>query len=263
MKTHRTYKFASGLVVAFALISSGCAQPAADTHQHSTADSAGPPPSLSTQLEELRDKVRVIELQIGAVASPSGEAAPVGGMNMSANSSTMATGGSTGMNMGGGMGMMKGMGNMGEGMMGMMSGMGGNAGMSMQSALPGFPGASHLYHIGATGFFLDHPDHITLSTEQQAGLNRIREKALLENASADRKVEEAEQQLWELTADGEPDVGRIEAKIREIEKLRGDQRLAFIRSVGEAAQVLTHEQHQSLTGMHEVNASAAHLNHQP
>ena len=34
-------------------------------------------------------------------------------------------------------------------------------GMSMPSALPGFPGQSHLYHIGATGFFLDHPEHIT------------------------------------------------------------------------------------------------------
>jgi hypothetical protein len=30
--------------------------------------------------------------------------------------------------------------------------------MAMPSALPGFPGASHLYHVGAGGFFLDYAD---------------------------------------------------------------------------------------------------------
>lgn len=57
-----------------------------------------------------------------------------------------------------GMGMM-GMGMMGGKGMGMMGGMSNNgmSGMQTPSALPGFPGASHIYHIGATGFFLDHP----------------------------------------------------------------------------------------------------------
>jgi hypothetical protein len=35
--------------------------------------------------------------------------------------------------------------------------------MTMPSALPGFAGASHLYHVGANGFFLDHADKIRLS----------------------------------------------------------------------------------------------------
>lgn len=120
--------------------------------------------------------------------------------------------------------------------------------LASQSALPGFPGASHLYHVGATGFFLDHPEHLALGAEQQAALNRIKEKAMLANADAERRVEEAEQDLWTLTAADSPDGAKIEGKIRAIEKLRGDQRMAFIRAVGEAAKVLTSEQRAALLG---------------
>ncbi len=45
-----------------------------------------------------------------------------------------------------------------------------------------------------------------------------------------------------------PDAAAIEAKVREIEKLRGDQRLAFIRAIGEAAKVLTDDQRRALAG---------------
>jgi hypothetical protein len=157
--------------------------------------------------------------------------------------------------MGGGQSM-PGMGAMGDdmdmmGMMGMGSMGGGSKGMGkmkMAAALPGFPGASHIYHIGATGFFLDHPEHITLSTQQQAKLNRVKQKAMTDKASAQRKIEQAEQELWELTASDEPDAAKIDSKVRAIEKLRGDQRLAFIRAVGEAAKVLSDEQRKALLG---------------
>jgi Spy/CpxP family protein refolding chaperone len=132
------------------------------------------------------------------------------------------------------------------GMMGMgaMSG----AGAIPQSTLPGFPGASHLYHIGATGFFLDHPQHIALTIEQQAGLNKVKEQALLAKSTAERAVEQAEQTLWTLTAADQPNAPQIEAKIREIEKLGGDARLSFIRAVGDASKLLTDEQRKILTG---------------
>jgi Spy/CpxP family protein refolding chaperone len=167
-------------------------------------------------------------------------------------------GGRQGMGMmGGGMSMMDdmdgmGMGGTGKGMgmtgMGAMGRARGMAGMAMGSALPGFPGISHLYHIGAEGFFLNHVEHITLSADQRKKLNRIKEKALLGGSSCDRKVEEAEQDLWELTSSDAPDAAAIEAKVREIEKLRGDQRLAFIHAVGEAAKVLTDDQRRALAG---------------
>ncbi len=120
--------------------------------------------------------------------------------------------------------------------------------MAKSSALPGIPGVSRLYHIGATGFFLNHPEHITLTISQQAALNRVKQKALLSKSTAQRKIGEAEQELWELTSADEPDAAEIEAKIQEIEKLKGEQRMALIRAVGDAAKLLTDEQRQALLG---------------
>lgn len=196
-------------------------------------------------------------------AAPMGGAAPGGGMGMMDMDDKMEMGGmgggampagaapARGMSGGGGMGMMD-MDKMEmAGMMGMMGGMGGKGGSSkaMSSALPGFPGASHLYHLGATGFFLDHPQHIALSTEQKMMLNQIKEQAALDKASADRSVQEAEQDLWTLTAADEPDNAQIEAKVVEIEKLKGDVRLRFISAVGDAAKILNEGQRLSLTGL--------------
>lgn len=120
--------------------------------------------------------------------------------------------------------------------------------MKMASSLPGSPGVSHIYHIGATGFFLNHSEQITLSTKQQAALNVVKQKALLSKFTAQRKIEEAEQELWELTGADEPDDAQIQATVQSIEKLRGEQRMALIQSVGEAAKVLTDEQRQMLLG---------------
>lgn len=133
-----------------------------------------------------------------------------------------------------------------SGMMGM-GAMGSSAAIA-DSALPGFPGASHLYHIGATGFFLDHPEHITLTTDQQVALNKIKDQAVLAKSTSDRDIEKAEQELGTLTAADQPDVSKIDGKVREIAKMAADQRMAFIRSVGEAAKLLTPEQRKILTG---------------
>ncbi len=150
--------------------------------------------------------------------------------------------------MGGGMVMGQMMKMMGMGEM-PMGGMGSPATMNMPSTLPGFPGASHLYHIGATGFFLDHSDHITLMLEQRTALNQQKERTLLQQAELQRNIEQAEQELWLLTAADQPDAVAIEQKVQEIARKRGEQRLAFIRAVGEAARVLTDEQRKQLTGM--------------
>jgi Spy/CpxP family protein refolding chaperone len=127
----------------------------------------------------------------------------------------------------------------------------------MPSALPGFPGASHLYHIGETSFFLDHSEHITLTDEQQKQLNEIKESAFLATATAERKIDEAEQELWTLTAEAEPDIEKIEAKTKEIAQLQVDNRIAFIRAVGNAANVLNDEQRKSLVG----ETSSDHASH--
>lgn len=133
--------------------------------------------------------------------------------------------------------------------MGSMGGMTSPAAMATPSALPGFPGQSHLYHIGATGFFLDHPEHITLSTQQQQALAKLKQQSLAKQGDFQRQIDGAEQELWQLTGADQPQLAAIEKKARDIEQLRANKRVAFIRSVGESAGLLTDEQRQQLTGM--------------
>jgi len=142
-----------------------------------------------------------------------------------------------------GMGGMKNMQGMGMRMMGQLQ-----ENDLASSQLPGFPGASHLYHIGATGFFLEHADHIQLTAAQITALNRIRENALLAQSTGTRDIQQAEQELWTLTSLDQPESSRIESKIREIERLQGDVRMKFIRAVGAAASQLTEEQRRVLVG---------------
>jgi hypothetical protein len=266
-------------------------------HAHPADKAADPNKELLEQIKLLQAKVTRLEAAVAKIAPPAGgggmagmgggasggAGGGMGGMmdmdgmmgGMGGKKKAMAGGAGGGMGMmdmdgmgggagggmagmsggGGGMGMMDDMDMMGMGSMGGAKG----KKMKMTAALPGFPGASHIYHIGATDFFLDHPEHITLSTEQKTKLGQMKQKATTEKATAQRKVEEAEQQLWELTAAEQPDAAKIEAKVREVEKLRGDQRLAFIRSVGESAQVLTDEQRKILLGQAQPAAPAPHV----
>jgi hypothetical protein len=259
-------------------------------HVHPADKAADPNKELLEQIKLLQAKVTRLDAAVAKIAPPAGGGmagmgGSGGGMGMMDMDGMMGGMGgkkkSMGSGAGGGMGMMD-MDGMGGGAGGGMAGMsgGGGGGMSMMddmdmmgmgsmggakgkkmkmtAALPGFPGASHVYHIGATDFFLDHPEHITLSTEQKTKLAQMKQKATTEKATAQRKIEEGEQQLWELTAADQPDAAKIEAKVREVEKLRGDQRLAFIRSVGESAQVLTDEQRKILLGQAQPAAPAPH-----
>jgi Spy/CpxP family protein refolding chaperone len=126
---------------------------------------------------------------------------------------------------------------------------GGMATMSgPSSATQGHGGASHLYHIGSKGFFLNQSRHITLSPDQNLTLNLVKKNAMLNRASEQRSIDQAEQELYALTGTNQPDETRIEAKIVDIEKLRADQRMRFIRAVADASNVLTPEQRTALRG---------------
>ncbi len=234
--------------------------------------------ALKQQIAELRAKTKQLEAALAA-QGPSPTASPVAAINSISQVApapampAMTPGGAPGaMGMGdkGGMPMnpqenkpmpSAGMGGMMTGMMGMMNqmmGMGAmpatSPGMPMpppalpQSALPGFPGISHLYHIGSTGFFLEHAQHIGLSSDQQAALIKLKEQSLTAKADTDRQIELAEKEMATLTSADQPDAAKIEAKVRDIEKLRTNERLSFIRAVGEAAKLLTDDQRRVLTG---------------
>src|SRR6266496_2679602 len=219
------------------LITTSIAQTSRPTPMSSPGDAA-----LTKQIAELRAKIANLEAVISSHSQqPTGT-----GMN-----ATVPFGPMAGMSAGPSTGMAGMANNSQTGTSGMSEtgGMQGMQGMNIpQSALPGFPGASHLYHIGATGFFLDHADHIALSTEQQVALNKIKEQALLSKSSTERQIEQAEQELATLTSSDQPDLKKIEAKVRDIAKLGSDQRIAFIKAVGEAAKLLTPDQQKMLTG---------------
>lgn len=274
MKTHNRRAFVSGVLASALLVSAAFAQ-TSDKHQHGDGASDAAPADLGAELRRLQGKVAELEAALATqhrekygTETASGQSKmksmnKMGGMGtgkmsgmqgMSQDSDSQMSGMGMGM-MGQGMGGMEMMSKMkGKkgtmGMMGMNPAMSSDsmAGMDMPSALPGFPGASHLYHIGETGFFLDHPEHIALTDEQQKKLNSIKESSLLATSTAERKIAEAEQDLWKLTASAEPDIKKIEAKAKEIAQLQVETRIAFIRSVGEAASVLTKEQRQALIG---------------
>lgn len=282
MKMHRTNRLcqlAIGMLAVSALSSPAFAQSTdqkhADHDQHQQSDK----PDMQVQLRALQEKVAKLEAalkQKHAAMAMDGKAEmgmkggmgmgmqkmagmkkdDKSGMKMDKMSGGMQKGGGDNMKMaaksGGGMGMMgenkgMGMGMMSKGMqmMGKMKSMGD---MEMPSSLPGFPGASHIYHIGADSFFLDHAEHITLTVEQQLTLNKCKEDAMLKQADFDRQIEAAEQEVWVLTSSDSPDAKKIEDKISEVAKIQADQRIAYIRAVGDAAKTLTDQQRGALTG---------------
>lgn len=236
--------------------------------QHATANAADQNQQLMDQIAELRAQIARLQaaqtgpnrgstmkpgMPMGATTSPGkgmGMGMPddqgeMGGMSGGAQGGAPAAAmgmccmGETGMSGGG-------RGGMGGGAMKPGGGMAGMSGPS--SAMPGQPGGSHLYHIGSTGFFLNHPQHITLTQDQRITLNRLKEKAMLARASTQRRIDQAEQELYMLTGADQPDTSKIQAAVTEIEKLRADERMKFIQAVGEATNVLTHEQHLALMG---------------
>lgn len=206
-----------------------------ESHQKSS----GPLEPLQKALEKNSPK-STKRLQVSPAEN---SATPQDAMKPSEN----MTPGAGGMSGGGMMGMMSQM--MGQ-MMPQMSGsqMSAPAKTQASSELPGFAGASHIYHIGATGFFVDHASMVSFKTAQLTTLNRLKEKSLLAQSALDRKVLQAEEELWTLTASDQPSIKSIEAKVREIELLKGEKRISFIRHVGEAANVLTEEQRSILLG---------------
>ncbi len=230
--------------------------PTAAASAMSAMPAPGAPPAMSMGMDKMKSPAAMPGMAAPAPAAPpmagmSADTAPAAGMMgmmdkvmpMGAAAAPMPSAITPG-----GMGMMAMEKMEMAGMMGMAPMAGAAPDALPQSALPGFPGASHLYHLGATGFFLDHAQHIALTTEQQAALNKIKEQSALAKGTADRAIQQGEQELWTLTAADQPDADAIQTKISAIGKLTGDERLAFIRAVGDASKILTDDQRKSLTG---------------
>ena len=99
------------------------------------------------------------------------------------------------------------------------------------------------------GFALRHRQELSLTPQQVETLKKLgmdsRRAAI--RAAADRKV--AQLDLVSLRQSDPVDMGKVEAKVREIERLRADSRLAAIRTDEQAKAQLTPEQREKLKGL--------------
>jgi len=99
------------------------------------------------------------------------------------------------------------------------------------------------------GFALRHRQELSLTPQQVETLKKLgmdsRRAAI--RAGADRKV--AQLDLMTLRQSDPVDMGKVEAKVREIERLRADSRLAAIRMDEQAKAQLTPEQREKLKGL--------------
>jgi Spy/CpxP family protein refolding chaperone len=93
---------------------------------------------------------------------------------------------------------------------------------------------------------LRHRDKLGLTAEQVRSLERLRSDFQKESIRKDADLRVAEMDLKAL-GDAQPvDLVKMEAKVREIERLRGDLRLARIRTVEKGKEQLTAEQRKKL-----------------
>ncbi len=112
----------------------------------------------------------------------------------------------------------------------------------------GLPKAAHLLHLGVAGFFLDTRIRPQLSADQRARLRGLRDASRDGWTAQESELGALEVQLWQLTGAVEPPLPLIESKVAEIERLRASQRMAFIRAVLEASEVLDEAQSELLVG---------------
>ncbi len=91
---------------------------------------------------------------------------------------------------------------------------------------------------------LDHREELGLSAEQIGRLFTLRDGFAKAARAKSEAIEKAEQALDQLFGPGPVDLKTVETKLREIEALRVDLRLARVKTIEEGKAVLTPEQRQ-------------------
>jgi hypothetical protein len=93
---------------------------------------------------------------------------------------------------------------------------------------------------------LDHREKLGLSSQQVQQLERIRNDFRRQAIRSDADLKVAEMDLESLLQADPVDLKKAEAKIHEIEKVKGDLRFARIRAVEEGRELLSQEQRAKL-----------------
>jgi Spy/CpxP family protein refolding chaperone len=98
-------------------------------------------------------------------------------------------------------------------------------------------------------FILEHREQLALTHDQAARLETLRQEFTRESIRRDADLRIAEMDLAALLEQAPADLGKIETKIRELEKLRADLRIARIRTIEQGRAVLTPEQRTKLQAL--------------
>lgn len=151
--------------------------------------------------------------------------------------------------MGGGMGqtgMMRGMGGMGGMMCPMCAKMMGGGMGGETEAMEEMAGMGMMPDMGRMGmmdrsFFLDRVKEFGLNDEQVRKLKEVRQAARADNIRTAAELRIARLELRDLLA-GEWKLETAEKLVRNIQKIRGDMEIRFLKAKKEAEMVLTPEQ---------------------
>lgn len=93
---------------------------------------------------------------------------------------------------------------------------------------------------------LENREELGLSAEQVNSLEQLRRDFQRESIRRDADMRIAQMDLDTLLSASTVDMAKVEAKIREIERLRADVRIARIRTIEKGKQQLTAEQRKKL-----------------
>jgi Spy/CpxP family protein refolding chaperone len=95
-------------------------------------------------------------------------------------------------------------------------------------------------------FMLSNQDKLQLSSSQVQTLEKLRNDFRRQSIRLDADLKVAEMDLAQLLDSDSADMGKVESKVREIEKLKGDLRLARLRAIEEGKRILSQEQRVKL-----------------
>lgn len=98
-------------------------------------------------------------------------------------------------------------------------------------------------------YMLSHREELKLTPEQAKKLEGLRSDFERDARKNQDDLRAAEKGLDDLTRPDSVDLRQAEAKVREIERLRADQRIARIRAVEQGKSILSQEQRDRLRDM--------------
>lgn len=95
-------------------------------------------------------------------------------------------------------------------------------------------------------FMLSNQDKLQLSASQVQTLEKLRNDFRRQSIRLDADLKVAEMDLAQLLDADSADMTKVESKVREVEKLKGDLRLARLRAIEEGKRTLSPEQRTKL-----------------